>query len=31
VMRRLIEVHPYWEGTEQAIEELAREVEGQGI
>lgn len=31
VMRRLIEVHPYWEGTEQAIEELSREVEGQGI
>jgi len=31
VMRRLAEVHPYWEGTEQAIEELAREVEGQGI
>ena len=31
VMRRLAEVHPYWDGTEQAIEELAREVEGQGI
>ena len=31
VMRRLVEVHPYWEGTEQAIEELSREVEGQGI
>jgi tetratricopeptide (TPR) repeat protein len=31
VMRRLAEVHPYWEGTEQAIEELSREVEGQGI
>jgi tetratricopeptide (TPR) repeat protein len=31
VMRRLAEVHPYWDGTEQAIEELSREVEGQGI
>jgi tetratricopeptide (TPR) repeat protein len=31
VLRRLAEVHPYWEGAEQAIEELAREVEGQGI
>jgi tetratricopeptide (TPR) repeat protein len=31
VMRRLAEVHPYWDGSEQAIEELAREVEGQGI
>jgi predicted Zn-dependent protease len=31
VMRRLAAVHPYWEGTEQAIDELARDVEGQGI
>jgi tetratricopeptide (TPR) repeat protein len=31
VMRHLADVHPYWDGTEQAIEELAREVEGQGI
>jgi tetratricopeptide (TPR) repeat protein len=31
VVRRLAEVHPHWEGAEQAIEELAREVEGQGI
>jgi len=31
VIRRLAEVHPYWDGTEQAIEELSREVEGQGI
>ena len=31
VMRRLADVHPYWAGTEQAIEELSREVEGQGI
>jgi tetratricopeptide (TPR) repeat protein len=31
VFRRLNDVHPYWSGTEQAIEELSREVEGQGI
>ena len=31
VMRRLAEVHPYWDGTEHAIEELSRDVEGQGI
>jgi tetratricopeptide (TPR) repeat protein len=31
VLRRLFEVHPHWEGVEQAIEELSREVEGQGI
>jgi tetratricopeptide (TPR) repeat protein len=31
VLRRLYEIHPYWPGTEQAIEELSREVEGQGI
>jgi tetratricopeptide (TPR) repeat protein len=31
VLRRLDEVHPYWSGAEQTIEELSREVEGQGI
>jgi len=31
VFRRLVDVHPYWSGAEQAIEELSREVEGQGI
>lgn len=31
VLERLQEVHPYWPGTAQAIEEIAREVEGQGI
>jgi len=31
VLRRLSDVHPYWGGTTQAIEELTREVEGQGI
>jgi tetratricopeptide (TPR) repeat protein len=31
VLRRLSDVHPYWAGTVQAIEELSREVEGQGI
>ena len=29
VLRRLADVHPHWAGTEKAIEELAREVEGQ--
>lgn len=29
--KELIEVHPYWSGAKQAIEELEREVEGQGI
>jgi tetratricopeptide (TPR) repeat protein len=29
--RHLNEVHPYWPGAAQAIEELMREVEGQGI
>lgn len=29
--KQLIEVHPYWAGAKQAIEELEREVEGQGI
>jgi tetratricopeptide (TPR) repeat protein len=31
VLRRLEDVHPYWQGTRQAIGELSREVEGQGI
>lgn len=31
VLRRLREVHPHWPGAEKAIEELAFEVEGQGI
>jgi tetratricopeptide (TPR) repeat protein len=29
--QKLLEVHPYWPGAEQAVEELARDVEGQGI
>ena len=31
VLRRLVEVHPHWPGTDKAIEELAREVEGQAL
>jgi len=31
VLYKLHEVHPYWPGAVQAIEELSREVEGQGI
>jgi len=31
VLRRLHDVHPHWAGAAQAIEELSREVEGQGI
>jgi tetratricopeptide (TPR) repeat protein len=31
VFKHLLEVHPYWPGAKQAVEELAREVEGQGI
>jgi tetratricopeptide (TPR) repeat protein len=31
VLKRLNDVHPYWPGAAQAIEELTREVEGQGI
>ncbi len=31
VMRRLWEVYPYWAGAERAVEELSREVEGEGI
>jgi tetratricopeptide (TPR) repeat protein len=29
--KQLLEVHPYWSGAKQAVEELEREVEGQGI
>jgi tetratricopeptide (TPR) repeat protein len=29
--RQLLEVHPFWSGAEQAVRELTREVEGQGI
>ena len=28
---KLLEVHPFWPGAKQAIEELGREVGGQGI
>jgi tetratricopeptide (TPR) repeat protein len=31
VLRRLYEVYPLWPGTEKAIEELSREVEGQAL
>jgi tetratricopeptide (TPR) repeat protein len=31
VFRHLNEVHPYWGGARQAVDELSREVEGQGI
>lgn len=29
--RRLLDVHPYWEGAQEAMEKLERDVEGQGI
>jgi tetratricopeptide (TPR) repeat protein len=29
--RQLLEVHPYWSGAKQAVEELERDVDGQGI
>jgi tetratricopeptide (TPR) repeat protein len=29
--RQLLEVYPYWSGAQQAVEELEREVDGQGI
>lgn len=29
--QQLLEVHPYWQGAKQAVEELEREVDGQGI
>jgi tetratricopeptide (TPR) repeat protein len=31
VVKQLLEVHPYWEGAERMADDLAREVEGQGI
>jgi Flp pilus assembly protein TadD len=31
VMRQLLDVHPYWPSAQQNVDELAREVEGQGI
>lgn len=31
VMRQLLDVHPYWPSLQQNVDELAREVEGQGI
>jgi tetratricopeptide (TPR) repeat protein len=30
-LRQLVEVHPYWSGAQQTIDELEREIEGQGI
>jgi tetratricopeptide (TPR) repeat protein len=29
--KQLLDVHPYWSGAQEAVDELAREVEGQGI
>jgi tetratricopeptide (TPR) repeat protein len=29
--KQLLEVHPFWSGAQQMVDELAREVEGQGI
>jgi len=29
--KQLLEVHPYWSGAQQVVDELEREVEGQGI
>lgn len=29
--KQLLEVHPYWSGAKQAVDELEREVDGQGI
>jgi tetratricopeptide (TPR) repeat protein len=29
--KKLLDVHPYWSGAQQAVEELGREVDGQGI
>ena len=31
MLYKLYDVHPYWPGAVQAIEELSREVDGQGI
>lgn len=30
-LRQLLDVHPYWAGARQAVDELERDVEGQGI
>jgi Tfp pilus assembly protein PilF len=29
--RELLDVHPYWEGAQEAMEQLKREIEGDGI
>jgi tetratricopeptide (TPR) repeat protein len=29
--RQLLDIHPYWSGAQQAVDELEREVDGQGI
>ena len=29
--KQLLDVHPYWSGAKQAVDELEREVDGQGI
>jgi tetratricopeptide (TPR) repeat protein len=29
--KQLLDVHPYWSGAQEAVDELSREVEGQGI
>jgi tetratricopeptide (TPR) repeat protein len=29
--RQLLDIHPYWSGAKEAVEELEREVDGQGI
>lgn len=31
VFKQLLDIHPYWPGAKQAVEELTREVDGQGI
>lgn len=31
VLKQLLDVHPHWAGAKQAVEELTREVDGQGI
>ena len=29
--RQLLDIHPYWAGAKQAVDELERDVDGQGI
>ena len=29
--KQLLDIHPYWSGAQDAVDELEREVEGQGI